>query len=148
MSHVRLALLVFAAGLSSGASATDWWLIGSNDQGALYLDRSSLKRSGDIAVQHLMVVQPRSPIRRIEVTERIDCKKATAVDVRQVFILVNGKRFDRPVQVQQRSPRPGTNGWASYRFACGSDAERRTLGTPVPQVDIEQIAQAVIAPSR
>lgn len=146
---MRRALVAIAVGfVASTGHAADWWLVGSNSRSALYHDRSSISRDGDVVTQRLIVVLPDLPIRRIEVTERVDCQAKTATDIKRTFVLSDGSVIERPVNAAPRMLAKGTNGWASFRFGCGSDAERASLGHPTHEAELESTARLAIAALR
>ena len=137
-------LLIALASGAATPTAADWWLIGANSKSAMFVDRSSLKREGDQATQRVAMVMPAGPIRRVEVSERLDCGQATARDLGVTYQLSNGTRLDVPPKPQPRRLLHGTIGRASFDFACGTDRTRTKIGTRIGDASLEEIARLAL----
>ncbi len=142
---MQWALIALVSGTAAAPPAdVDWWLIGANARSAMFVDRSSIKRDGDQATQRVAMVMPAGPVRRIEVSERLDCRQFIARDLDVTYQLSNGARLDVPAKQQPRRLVQGTIGRATFDFACGSDRARSLLGTRVGDASLEEIARLAL----
>jgi len=133
------------AAVAAPAAATDWWLIGANGRGAMFVDLDSVRRNGDRVTQRVVGVMPGLAIVRIEAIERLDCRAGTATDLRVTLHLSDGTAVARPPAPAARPVRKGTVGGASFAFGCGGPVERGAVGTPVPGDDLDRAARLAIA---
>ena len=143
---MRALLVALVLGsVAAPGSAADWWLIGANGSSAVFVDRSSIKRSGNHVTQRVAGVVPNAAIRRIEAVERLDCKAGTARDLKLVYHLSNGRSVLMPAKPELRRLSSGTIGRATLDFACGTDTVRAALGAPIGAARLEEAALAVLS---
>jgi hypothetical protein len=143
---MRALLVALVLGsIAAPVAAADWWLIGANGRSAVFVDRSSIKRSGNLATQRVAGVVPNAAIRRIEAVERLDCRAGTARDLKVVYHLSNGRSVPMPAKRELRRLSPGTIGRTTLEFACGTDKTRTALGAPIGAARLEEAALAVLS---
>lgn len=142
MQALVVALMV---GMAAPSAAAEWWLVGANSRSAMFVDRASIRREGALATQRVVAVSPHLPIRRIEVVERLDCTVGTATDLEVTYVLSDGTRIARTPGSKPRHLSERTIGQATHGFACGSDAARAAIGTPIGNAPIEEIARLALS---
>lgn len=142
---MRAFVVALMVGMAAPSIAAEWWLVGANSRSAMFVDRASIHREGALVTQQVIAVSPHLPIRRIEVVERLDCAAGTATDLKVTYILSDGTRIARTPASKPRRLSERTIGKATHGFACGSDAARAAIGTPIGNAPLEEIARLALS---